>query len=66
MDRVLRIQSMVGLTSLSQGSLRIMFLFPRDIMWKVTFQAIPSTLSKRVEVKRITPLLLMELLVFQA
>ena len=63
MDRVLRFQSMVGLTSLSQGSPKITFSFPREMM---TFQAIPSMLRKRVEVKQITPLLLMELSVFLA
>ena len=64
MDRVLQLQSMVGLTSLSQGSSRIMFSFPREMTWKVTFWVIPSTLRKRVEVKQITPLLLMELSAF--
>ena len=66
MDRVLWFQAMVGLTPLSQGSPRITFLFPRKITWKVTFRAIPLTLRKRVEVKWITPLLLMELLAFLA
>ena len=37
MDRVHLSQSMVGLMSLSQGSPRIMFLLPREMMWKVTF-----------------------------
>ena len=64
MDRVLRFQSMVGLTSLSQGSPKITFSFPREMTWKVTFRVIPSMLRKRVEVKRITPLLLMVLSVF--
>ena len=66
MDRVFWFQLMVGLTSLSQGSPKITFSFPREMTWKVTFQAIPSMLRKRVEVKRIIPLLLMELLVFLA
>ena len=57
---------MVGLTSLSQGSPKVMFSFSREIMWKVTFQVIPSMLRKRVDVKWITPLLLMELLAFLA
>ena len=64
MDRVLWFQSMVGLMSLSQGSPKITFSFPRKMTWKVTFRAIPSMLRKRVEVKRITPLLLMELSAF--
>ena len=57
---------MVGLTSLSQESPKITFSFPREMTWKVTFWVIPSTLRKRVEVKQITPLLLMELLTFRA
>ena len=66
MDKVCLFQSMVGLTSISQGSPRITFSFPREMTWKVTFRAIPSMLRKRVEVKRITPLLLIELLAFLA
>ena len=66
MDRVLRFQSTVGLMSLSQGSPRITFSFPREMTWKVTFRAMPSMLRKRVEVKRITSLLLMELSAFLA
>ena len=57
-------QSIIGLTSLSQGSPRTTPPFPEKITWKVTFQAIPSILRKRVEVKQITPLLLMELTAF--
>ena len=66
MDRVLWFQSMVGLTSLSQGSPKITFLFPREMTWKVTFRAMPLMLRKRVEVKWITPLLLIELSAFLA
>ena len=66
MDRVLWFQSMVGFTSLSQGSPKITFSFPREMTWKVTFRAMPSTLRNRVEVKWITPLLLMELLAYLA
>ena len=51
MDRVFWFQSMVGLTSLSQGSPRITFSFPREMTWKVAFRAIPSMLRNRVEVK---------------
>ena len=38
MDKVRRFQLMVGLTSLSQGSPKIMFSFPREMTWKVTFK----------------------------
>ena len=41
MDRVLWLQLMVGLTSLSQGSPRITFSFPREMMWKVIFSGDP-------------------------
>ena len=66
MDRVLWVQSMVGFTSFNHGSPRMMFSFPRAMTWKVTFCATPSILRERVEVKWMTPLLLMELSVFLA
>ena len=66
MNRVRQLQLMLEFISLSHSSPRIMFSLCREMIWKVTFQVIPSTLRKRVEVKWITPLLLMELLVFPA
>ena len=66
MDRVLWVQSMVGFISFSHGSPRMTFSFPRVMTWKVTFCGIPSILRERVEVKWMTPLLLMELSVFLA
>ena len=53
MDRICQLQSLVGLTPLSQGSPKITFSFPREMTWKVTLHAIPLTLRKRVEVKQI-------------
>jgi hypothetical protein len=63
-DRVHLAQSMVGLTSLSQGSPRMMFSLPRERTWNVIHLVIPSRFRNRVEVKRITPFLLMELSTF--
>ena len=40
MDKVFWFQSMVGLMSLSQGSPRITFSFPKEMTWKVTFWVI--------------------------
>jgi hypothetical protein len=64
MDRVRLIQSMVGLTSLSQGSPRMTFLFPKERTWNVIRRVIPSRFRNRVEVQQITPFLLMELSAF--
>ena len=66
MDRVLRVQLIVGLTYLSHRSPRMTFSFLSEMTWKVTFRAIPSTLRKRVVLKWMTPLLLIELSTFQA
>ena len=47
-------ESMVGLMVWSQGSLRITFSLPQDMMWKRCFCAVPSMLVKRVQVKQIS------------
>jgi hypothetical protein len=65
-DRVRLAQSMVGLTSLSQGSPRMTFSLPRERTWNVICRVIPSRFRNRVEVKRMTPFLLMELSAFRA
>jgi hypothetical protein len=64
-DRVRLAQSIVGLISLSQGSPRMMFSLPRERTWNVIRHMIPSMFRNRVEVKRITPFLLMELSAFR-
>ena len=47
-------QSMVGLMVWSQGSPRITFSLPQDMMWKRCFCTTPSMLVKRVQVKWIS------------
>ena len=64
--RVCVVQSILELAFLSHGNPRIMFSFPQVMTWRVTFWTSPWISTNKLQVYRMSPLLLWEWSAFLA